>query len=310
MPAAPRRSGMSSSAGIPAGPAEFRCRIRPRCRGASGSTARRSSFTPAARERAEKSPRPETPGSPGRVDRRNAGRHAGPVDPLQTMAQVRPNIPASARPARLFRDGRNQAVRIPREFELPADEAMICREDGRLIVVPVERSPTLAEELSRLAPIEEDFPDMAIRCPGPKSFSDAPQPQYIPDTNIASDLVHEPGGLAKRRGQSLPGDLRRASRPARSRPLQTGPTQSLQRTPQPGGGRSPRAAGRSRRARGNRQGHDRAGRPLATGPRLKGPGDGRNTARGRPSGRADPRGQRQSPSTARRRSGRVRQSPP
>lgn len=77
------------------------------------------------------------------------------------MAQVRPNIPAFARPVRLFRDGRNQAVRIPREFELPADEAMIYREDGRLIIVPVERSPTLAETLSRLAPIEEDFPDMA-----------------------------------------------------------------------------------------------------------------------------------------------------
>ena len=70
-------------------------------------------------------------------------------------------MPASARRARLFRDGRNQAVRIPREFELPADDAMICREGGRPIIVPVERSSTLAGTPSRLTPIEEDFPDMA-----------------------------------------------------------------------------------------------------------------------------------------------------
>ena len=59
--------------------------------------------------------------------------------------------------ARLFRNGRNQAVRIPRAFELKADEVMIYREDGRLIVEPVERRPSLAEVLSRLKPLDEDF---------------------------------------------------------------------------------------------------------------------------------------------------------
>ena len=34
-----------------------------------------------------------------------------------------------ARHARLFRNGRNQAVRIPREFELEADEVIVYRED-------------------------------------------------------------------------------------------------------------------------------------------------------------------------------------
>ena len=71
------------------------------------------------------------------------------------------NLPKSVRHARLFRNGRNQAVRIPREFELSADEVIIYREDSRLVVVPVRRSPTLAEVLSQLAPLEEDFPDMA-----------------------------------------------------------------------------------------------------------------------------------------------------
>lgn len=71
------------------------------------------------------------------------------------------NVPGSVRHARLFRNGRNQAVRIPRELELAADEVMIYQEDDRLVLVPVDRSPTLAEVLSRLTPLEEDFPDIA-----------------------------------------------------------------------------------------------------------------------------------------------------
>ena len=70
------------------------------------------------------------------------------------MLKDAPNIPISARQARLFRNGRNQAVRIPREFELPADEVMIYREDDHLVVVPVKRSPTLAAVLSRLIPFQ------------------------------------------------------------------------------------------------------------------------------------------------------------
>lgn len=75
------------------------------------------------------------------------------------MSNDFPDVPISARHARLFRNGRNQAVRIPREFELAADEVMIYREDDRLVMVPVERPPSLAEVLSRLRPLEEDFPE-------------------------------------------------------------------------------------------------------------------------------------------------------
>ena len=63
-----------------------------------------------------------------------------------------------ARHARLFRNGRNQALRIPREFELAADEVIIYREDDRLVVEPVPRAPTLATVLSRLTRLDEDFP--------------------------------------------------------------------------------------------------------------------------------------------------------
>lgn len=38
------------------------------------------------------------------------------------------------RHVKLFRNGRNQAVRIPREFELPGEDAVMRKEGGRLII--------------------------------------------------------------------------------------------------------------------------------------------------------------------------------
>lgn len=43
----------------------------------------------------------------------------------------------SERYVRLFRNGKNQAVRIPREFELNAQEVIMRREGNRLIIEPV-----------------------------------------------------------------------------------------------------------------------------------------------------------------------------
>ncbi|BAC92283.1 MAG: AbrB/MazE/SpoVT family DNA-binding domain-containing protein [Aphanocapsa lilacina HA4352-LM1] len=63
------------------------------------------------------------------------------------------------RHVRLFRNGRNQALRIPREFELPGDEAIIRKEGDRLIVEPVRRRSLLAI-LATLKPLDEEFPDI------------------------------------------------------------------------------------------------------------------------------------------------------
>jgi antitoxin VapB len=63
------------------------------------------------------------------------------------------------RHVRLFRNGRNQALRIPREFELEGDEAIIRREGDRLIVEPVVTGGLLAV-LSRLRPLDAEFPDV------------------------------------------------------------------------------------------------------------------------------------------------------
>lgn len=64
------------------------------------------------------------------------------------------------RHARLFRNGSNQAVRIPREFELPGDEVVIYKDGNRLIVEPVEKKRDLLSLLATLEPIEDEFPDV------------------------------------------------------------------------------------------------------------------------------------------------------
>ncbi|MFH7321611.1 antitoxin [Desulfurivibrio sp. D14AmB] len=63
------------------------------------------------------------------------------------------------RHVRLFKNGRNQAVRIPREYELPGDEAVIRREGDRLIIEAVQRRSLLAT-LADWEPLAEDFPDV------------------------------------------------------------------------------------------------------------------------------------------------------
>jgi len=63
------------------------------------------------------------------------------------------------RHARLFRNGRNQALRIPREFELPGNEVIIHKDGDRLILEPLKR-PRLLEVLATLEPLDEVFPDV------------------------------------------------------------------------------------------------------------------------------------------------------
>ena len=64
------------------------------------------------------------------------------------------------RHVRLFRNGRNQAVRIPREFELPGDEAIMRQEGERLVIEPLKPKRNLLEILATLEPIDEEFPQI------------------------------------------------------------------------------------------------------------------------------------------------------
>lgn len=63
----------------------------------------------------------------------------------------------AGRHVKLFRNGRNQAVRIPREFELPGTDAILRKEGERLIIEPMPPKSLLAV-LDQLAMLDEDFP--------------------------------------------------------------------------------------------------------------------------------------------------------
>lgn len=71
-----------------------------------------------------------------------------------------------SREVRLFRNNRSQALRIPVEFELPGDRALIRREGNRLIIEPTARPTTLVGLLAQwkteepLGP-EDQFPEIA-----------------------------------------------------------------------------------------------------------------------------------------------------
>jgi antitoxin VapB len=65
----------------------------------------------------------------------------------------------SKRKIRLFRNGRNQALRIPREFELEGNEATIHKDGNRLIIEPATTGGLLAL-LATLEPVDDTFPDV------------------------------------------------------------------------------------------------------------------------------------------------------
>jgi antitoxin VapB len=76
-----------------------------------------------------------------------------------------------ARHVRLFKNGRSQAVRIPKDMELPGDEAVIYREGTRLVIEPLAR-PSLTRLLSSWEPIDVAWPDIEDRTPEPVDLAE------------------------------------------------------------------------------------------------------------------------------------------
>jgi antitoxin VapB len=72
----------------------------------------------------------------------------------------------SERHVRVFRNGRNQAVRIPREFELPVEDAIMRKEGHRLIIEPAP-AKSLRAVLAGLKPLREKFPRISDRAADP-----------------------------------------------------------------------------------------------------------------------------------------------
>jgi antitoxin VapB len=67
------------------------------------------------------------------------------------------NLPiVTQRHASLFRNGRNQAVRIPREFELDGTEVLMRKEGEQLILTPIRKN-RLQALLASWEPLTEGF---------------------------------------------------------------------------------------------------------------------------------------------------------
>ena len=76
---------------------------------------------------------------------------------------------SKARVVRFFRDGRNQAIRIPREFEIPGNEAVMYREGQRLVLEPTQR-PSLSRLLGGWSAMDVDWPAIADSQPEPEDL--------------------------------------------------------------------------------------------------------------------------------------------
>lgn len=70
------------------------------------------------------------------------------------------------RRVKLFRLGSEQAVRIPREFELPGEDAAMRRDGDRLIIEPAPPRSLLAL-LAELPALDEDFGPIEDPAPAP-----------------------------------------------------------------------------------------------------------------------------------------------
>lgn len=79
---------------------------------------------------------------------------------------MRPQFLTEVRHVKLFKNGRSQAVRIPRDFELEGDEVLMHREGHRLIVEPIS-SRSFADLFARWKPLDDGLPDIADLAPEP-----------------------------------------------------------------------------------------------------------------------------------------------
>jgi antitoxin VapB len=73
---------------------------------------------------------------------------------------------STERHVKIFRNGRNRAVRIPREFEFPGEDAVMRKEGKKLIIEPAPPKSLLAV-LKTLEPLHENFPPIDDSLPDP-----------------------------------------------------------------------------------------------------------------------------------------------
>ena len=70
--------------------------------------------------------------------------------------------------AKIFWNGRSQAVRLPREFRFEGGEVEISREGRRVILEPAEPERDWIDDIA--GKFDEDFARAALDRPGPDSY--------------------------------------------------------------------------------------------------------------------------------------------
>ena len=73
------------------------------------------------------------------------------------------------RRVKIFKNGTNRAVRLPRDFEFPGEDAIMRKEGRRIIIEPAPPKSLLAM-LATLSPLEEEFPVIRDLPPEPLNF--------------------------------------------------------------------------------------------------------------------------------------------
>ena len=83
---------------------------------------------------------------------------------LGHMPPKQPAVSVTERHASLFRNGSNQAVRIPSEFELEGTEVLMRKDGDRLILTPIRRN-RLMDLLASWEPLDEGLPEVEDQPP-------------------------------------------------------------------------------------------------------------------------------------------------
>ncbi len=72
------------------------------------------------------------------------------------------SVPKNAR-AKLFENGRSQAVRLPKEFRFEGDQVMIRKEGDAVILEPIKRETWPRGYWERLREMQVDFEVQPLR---------------------------------------------------------------------------------------------------------------------------------------------------
>jgi antitoxin VapB len=130
------------------------------------------------------------------------------MNPTNTKPQPTTSAPSASEPktAKLFKNGRSQAVRLPKEFRFEGNQVAIRRNEatGEVILAPAPAEPSISfdEWFALYDAIPDDAPE--------EEFSKLPpQPKNLTSEQLFKiiDRAHFPADFMADRKTSMPRDL-------------------------------------------------------------------------------------------------------